>query len=537
MVMPQLNEHPALKHIINSPAIDQFDWNKPDYDPIFAERQAKLELINQSETLNAIFWQHYKDNPVDFIQDWMLTYDPRRKQPNIPFLLFERQKEFIHYLLKKIEDEEDGLCEKSRDMGITWLCCAFAVWFWIFRKGGKIGFGSRKEGLVDKLGDLDSIFEKMRFLLRFIPNCFQPLGYVESDHANYLKLINPHNGAIITGEAGDQIGRGGRNTLYFKDESAFYERPDRIEAALSQNTNTQIDVSTPNGVGNPFYVKRHGGNVEVFTFHWKDDPRKDQKWYEKQKRRLDPIIVAQEIDIDYAASVENICIPAVWIRASIDIQELISVDQESGDREMGVDVGGEGKDKTVAIPRFGPTVGTITDWSDGDSINAAYKVEDLHNEFNIKKTKYDSIGVGHGLLSIFKRMSIRTQPINVGQSPTETYWPDDKTSKEKFANFKAEIWWTVRDRFYKTYLTHLYLTTDGKEGKTYEYEDLIFVPNHGKLINELSTVKFFRQENGKIIIEKKEQLARRGIKSPDYADALMLAFAPETVPDINIRVF
>jgi phage terminase large subunit len=67
----------------------------------------------------------------------------------------------------------------------------------------------------------------------------------ESDkHMSYMRIVNPENGATITGEAGDNIGRGGRKTIYFKDESAHYERPDKIEASLSENTRVQMDISS-----------------------------------------------------------------------------------------------------------------------------------------------------------------------------------------------------------------------------------------------------------------------------------------------------
>ena len=48
---------------------------------------------------------------------------------------------------------EDGLVEKSRDMGVSWLCVATAIWMWTFHEGAVVGFGSRKEDYVDKLGD------------------------------------------------------------------------------------------------------------------------------------------------------------------------------------------------------------------------------------------------------------------------------------------------------------------------------------------------------------------------------------------------
>jgi hypothetical protein len=59
--------------------------------------------------------------------------------------------------------------------------------------------------------------------------------------------------STATGEAGDNIGRGGRTLGYFKDESAHYEHRDLIEAALGDNTNVQIDISSVNGLGNVFH--------------------------------------------------------------------------------------------------------------------------------------------------------------------------------------------------------------------------------------------------------------------------------------------
>jgi hypothetical protein len=67
-------------------------------------------------------------------------------------------------------------------------------------------------------------------------------------HKLYVHHTNPAFSA--GGEAGDNIGRGGRTLVYFKDESAHYEHPDLIEAALGDNTNVQIDISSVNGLGN-----------------------------------------------------------------------------------------------------------------------------------------------------------------------------------------------------------------------------------------------------------------------------------------------
>jgi hypothetical protein len=77
-----------------------------------------------------------------------------------------RQREFIEFLYACLQAPAHGLVEKSRDMGATWLACAFSIWLWLFWKGAAIGWGSRKQPLVDQLGDPDSIFEKMQMLIR-----------------------------------------------------------------------------------------------------------------------------------------------------------------------------------------------------------------------------------------------------------------------------------------------------------------------------------------------------------------------------------
>lgn len=286
--------------------MNDFDWKKPDYERVFKERAERLERIRSSPGMLAGLMEHYKENPIDWISQWGLTFDPRLAEiglpTTIPFILFPRQEEFVTWVIERWRGREDGLAEKSRDMGVSWLCVAVAVWMWTFQPGTVIGFGSRKEEYVDKLGDPKSLFWKMRQYIALLPPEFRPDGYVERVHAPFMGILNPANGSVIVGEAGDNIGRGNRTSVYFIDESAFLEHAEAIDAALSQTSNCKLHVSTPNGAGNPFYRKRHSRKTSIFSFHWTQDPRKDDEWYEAQKDKLDPVVLAQEIDIDYHAS-------------------------------------------------------------------------------------------------------------------------------------------------------------------------------------------------------------------------------------------
>jgi len=226
---------------------------------VYRARLERLDRIKGDPEALAAAQIYYRDHPWDFVRDWGLTTDPRRLEvgldPVMPFLPWPRQVEYLQWVMRKWRNGERGLCEKSRDCGVTWLSVAFAVSQWLFRPGFTCGFASRKEELVDKRGDLNAIFPKIWWFIENIPRVFLPKGFGPDCRA-HMRILNPENEAAITGEAGDNIGRGGRAALVFVDEAAFIEHQEAVDASLSQTTNCQIDISTPNGNGNLFYRKR-----------------------------------------------------------------------------------------------------------------------------------------------------------------------------------------------------------------------------------------------------------------------------------------
>lgn len=520
------------------------DWKNPDYTEVYRERDARLARIRRDDAWDYVR-SYYRDNPIDFIEDWLITYDPRAlnagRSPYIPFILFPRQQQLVAWMQDREATREGGLIDKSRDMGVSWVCLAFSLHHWTYFGGFKVSFGSRKEDLVDKLGDPDSLLERFRIMVRMLPIELRPAGYVEQQHARYMKILNPENGAAVTGEAGDNIGRGGRSSIYFLDEAAFIEKAQSVEAALSQNTDVRFDVSTPHGNQNPFAKKRHGGRVKVFTFHWSQDPRKDNAWYQRQVDTLDPEVLAQEVDLDYDASGEETAILPKWVRASAalrkELQERGALPDPDPDEGIaGLDVGG-GTAPSVFIPRWGALVGVPRSWKTDDTTNTAAKAAELAAGLKIAKLMYDVIGVGRGVASSLKRLTgvgeddapfpIKAHGINVGDKPTNRMWPDGVRAGKKFTNLKAELWWTVRERLKRTYEHWLHMSSDGVSGKEHELEDLLLLPDDQRLTTELMVPGYDRLESGKIQIERKTRLKSRGVKSTDYADSLVLTFAPD----------
>lgn len=487
---------------------DGFDWKLPSYDPVWNERARRLKQIRSTPGLLDGLKQFYADHPSHFIHDWACTFDPRLPEIGlpavVPFLLFPRQAEYVDWLVERWRKREDGLVEKSRDMGLSWLCVAVAAWFWLFHPGTVVGFGSRKEEYVDKLGDPKSLFWKLRELLKLLPVEFLPRGYAERAHAPSMRITNPVTGSAIVGEAGTNIGRGNRTSLYFKDESAFYEQPESIDAALSQTSNCKIDVSTPNGAGNPFYRKRHGGRIPVFVFDWKDDPRKDESWYERQKATLDPVIIAQEIDRSYTASVSNAWIPGELVTQAMS-KGPADVHAE-GPLLVGVDVARFGDDKSCITFRRGRVVYQQQVFGQCDVVDVAGRVKEAIRNWGSPASQIavDTIGIGSGVADILRRDFPRLV-VDVNSSL--------RLSNGQDYNLRARMWRDMRE----------YL----KNGAV--------LPNDPELATDLTALQYeFR--GGELLMESKDNAKRRGIKSPDRADSLALTFAVPCYDVANVAV-
>ena len=120
------------------------DWKRPDYTQVWADRMARLSNLRASPNLVPGVRAYYKDNPVAFINDWCCTFDPRNPEiglpATVPFILFPKQAEYVEWVVARWRGREDGLVEKSRDMGLSWLSMAIAVWMWAHHQGVVVGF-------------------------------------------------------------------------------------------------------------------------------------------------------------------------------------------------------------------------------------------------------------------------------------------------------------------------------------------------------------------------------------------------------------
>lgn len=534
-----------------------FDFRNPDYIPILQKRLQSLEWLRANPDQVPAILAYYRSHPWDLINDWGMTSDTRNAEiglpVKVPFVLMDKQVEWLKWAYGLWQNRKSGVTEKSRDCGVSWLSVALGSTICLTHANVNIGYGSRKQEYVDEAGAPKALFYKARQFLNLLPPELVN-GWSEKRYSKHM-LISFPTGSTMTGEAGDSIGRGDRAAIYFVDESAFLERPQLAEGGLAATTNCRIDISSANGTDNPFYNKvKTYPPEQKFRFHWRDDPRKDQAWYEAECARLDPVTVAQEIDINYTASKTGMVIPAEWVRAAIDLDKLMGVEVR-GEKRGALDVADEGHDLNAFATGTGVLLEDVQEWS-GKGSDIFYTVErafEICDEAGLSAFRYDADGLGAGVRgdarvinATRKSNGVWSVEVEPFRGSGEVFKPDapiptadpgpaggrnrmDRKNGDYFANAKAQGWWELRIRFQRAYRAREAIKAGGTS--PYAIDDMIVLrstmPNLSRLEDELSQPTYDKTTAGKILIDKAPKLPDgRTAESPNLADSVMIYFSP-----------
>lgn len=238
-----------------------------------------------------------------------------------------------------------------------------------------------------------------------------------------------------------------------------------------------------------------------------------------------------------------------WIEAAIDAHLKLGISR-TGNRFCGLDPMDEGEDFNARCYRDGQIVYQLDEWKDRDPVAVGERVYAEAIQDGISHVIYDNIGVGAGVKGKFRE--IETDMIAKGQhgqivpfseftasespcNPDSEYMPG-RTNGQHFLNMKAMGWWYLRDRFHNTYKAVV-------EGKEVDMDNIISIDSScitpellNKLKGELSAPNR-EYSNGKIKVESKESLKKRGIPSHNLADSLVCAFSPQLNTGYNLSAW
>lgn len=162
---------------------------------------------------------------------------------------------------------------------------------------------------------------------------------------------------------------------------------------------------------------------------------------------------------------------------------------------VGIDVAGPGEDETVMYVVEGPNILQLEHWNDPDPRG---KVLNALRPWKMRDpvVNVDSVGMGHYFAAHIEDAGYTVNRINVGQK--------DGVDKERFINLKAQLHWALRERF--------------EEGNMNALHD-------ERTLSQLASLKYKHDSQGRVVVRSKKEMRADGIKSPDRAEALMLAYA------------
>lgn len=213
--------------------------------------------------------------------------------------------------------------------------------------------------------------------------------------------------------------------------------------------------------------------------------------YEEQLRKLfPPEWIKRYLEGDWDTMVEGIYIfPYKWIKMAIE-RNL----EEESPCEFGVDIARSGRDENVVACRRGPVVRILHTSAFVNTMQTVGEVALSIDKENPETVRVDTVGVGAG---VYDRLQEQKYPMEEFVAGAEA------KDKERYLNLRTEAHWLFRERL--------------EAGN-------VDLPDDSQLIAQLSGIQYKIRSDKKIQVESKEEMKKRGLKSPDKADAVIMAF-------------
>tara|TARA_R100000664_G_C2758708_1_gene147845 strand:- start:1288 stop:2892 length:1605 start_codon:yes stop_codon:yes gene_type:complete len=233
--------------------------------------------------------------PLYFINKYVKIQHPERG--TIGFDTYQFQDECV----KDFIDNRFNVIVKSRQLGLSTLVAAYAVWLAIFYKDKNILV------IATKLAVAQNFIKKVKVAIRSLPQWL----VIPEITGNNKQSVEFGNGSTIKAiPTSDDAGRSEALSLLIIDEAAFVRNFDELWMGLYPTLSTggrAIVLSTPNGVGGQYYdlyMKAESGENDFnpIKLQWNVHPERDDSWFESEAKNMNQKQIAQELMCDFAAA-------------------------------------------------------------------------------------------------------------------------------------------------------------------------------------------------------------------------------------------
>ena len=439
------------------------------------------------------FVLRYKDDPVLFVKE-VLGATP-----------YDYQAEFLDALAS---GERKMSVRSGHGTGKSTTSSWAMLWYVLLRFPNKVVVTAPTSGQL-----FDALFAELKRWINELPPQLQVLLTVKSDRVELTAapaeaFISARTSRAETPEA--LAGVHSQNVLLVVDEASGV--PEKVfEAAagsMSGHAATTILMSNPTRSSGTFFESQTRMASSWWTRRWScvDSPLVSEEFVDEMRARYGEESNAFRIRVlgEFPMADDDTIIPFHLADSAIKRDIEVTPDAKP---IWGLDVARFGADKTALCKRYGNVVTEISSWQGLDLMQTVGRVmaeyEGLSPSMRPSEILVDSIGVGGGVVDRLRELGAPVRGINVGEAPA---------MGNTYMNLRAELWFKTKgwleDRSCK-------------------------IPNDDQLLAELTSIRYAFTPSGKMKAESKDDMRKRGLKSPDLADALCLTMASDAATALS----
>lgn len=280
------------------------------------------------------------------------------------------------------------------------------------------------------------------------------------------------------------------------------------EGALSTDGAFVVMAANPTRQSGYFFDSHHKMRSAWAALHWSgvDSPRVSREYIENMRKKYGEHSPVYKVRVlgEFIGAVDGVISLELCEAAKVREVEPIS----SAKVFWGVDVARFGDDSSALAKRQGNVqLEPVREWYGKDTMQTVGIIkaewDKTPKALRPAAIKVDVIGIGAGVVDRLKELGLPVVGVNVAESESAN------DGDIHFNRLRDELWWKCREWL---------------EAKDCRLAD------DDETIAELTTPKYTILSNGRIQVERKDDLKKRGVKSPNRADAWNLTFAEVGAP-------
>jgi hypothetical protein len=275
--------------------------------------------------------------------------------------------------------------------------------------------------------------------------------------------------------------------------------PEIIRPALADRKGWCLFIGTPKGLNQFHDLYQHALTNDTWyagMFRVDETDVLDKEEVALAKETMTENQYRQEFLCDFSASIDNALITIDKVTDASAIKRTQG-EVEGSPRVLGVDVARFGADRSVIQKRQGLAAYEPVIFNDIDNMTLAGMVGQTINEWKPDAVFIDA-GRGEGVIDRLRQLGFCVNEVNFGGRPTNP----------RYNNKRSEMWDSVR----------IWLDDGGS------------LPNNTDMKTDLCVPTYKFDASNRLQLESKDDIKKRGGRSPDLGDALALTFAFPVAP-------